>query len=145
MREIKFRGFNKKNKQWLYGFYLQNRGAHFVCPDEFAHGKTWDDYEVDPNTIGQFTGLMDMYDNEIVEGDVVCLDGQAERRVVVFYEGAFNIATLSEWELLNKGEHPYINDYAHMTRLDEWSCTGSLRTIGNIHDNQEVLARESKN
>ena len=145
MRTIIFRGFNKKNKQWLYGFYLQNRGAHFVCPDEFAHGKTWDDYEVEPNTVGQFTGLTDMYDNEIYEGDVVCLDGQAEHRVVVFYEGAFNVATLSEWELLNQGAHPYTNDYAHMTRLDEWSCTGCLRTIGNIHDNQEVLARESKN
>ena len=38
-REIKFRGFNRKNNVWLYGFYLQNRGAHFVCPDEFAGAK----------------------------------------------------------------------------------------------------------
>lgn len=30
MRTIKCRGFNAKNGQWLFGFYLQNRGGHFV-------------------------------------------------------------------------------------------------------------------
>lgn len=52
MREINFRGYNRKNKQWLYGFYLQNRGYHFVCPDEWATGKLWDDYQVEPETVG---------------------------------------------------------------------------------------------
>ena len=75
MREIKFRGFNRKNNEWLYGFYLQNRGAHFVCPDEFADGKSWDDYEIDTDTLGQFTGLQDKNGTDVFEGDWILLEG----------------------------------------------------------------------
>ena len=58
MRTIKFRGYNRNNEKWLYGFYLQNRGQHFVCPDEFATGKSWEDYEIKPETLGQYTGCV---------------------------------------------------------------------------------------
>ena len=33
-REILFRGWNEKNKKWLYGYYLVNRGEHFISPDD---------------------------------------------------------------------------------------------------------------
>ena len=71
MRTIKFRGFNAKNNQWLYGSHIINRGKHFVAPDEFADGKTWEDYEAEPETIGQFTGLVNSDGVDIYEGDVL--------------------------------------------------------------------------
>ncbi len=58
-RLIKFRGYNKKNEKWLYGSYILNRGHHFVAPDEFAEGRTWEDYEVEEDSIGQLVGLTD--------------------------------------------------------------------------------------
>ena len=79
MRIIQFRGKSKKTGEWLYGFYLQNRGVDFICPDEFADGKSWEDYEVTPDTIGQFTGLYDKYDEGIYEGDIIKSRGEGDK------------------------------------------------------------------
>lgn len=89
MRTIKFRGYNKKNKKWLYGYYLTDRGEHFVCPDERAEGKTWDDYVVDPDSVGQFTGLLDKDGLELYEGDIVESAKDRKKHVIVFRSGMF--------------------------------------------------------
>ena len=126
MREIKFRGFNRKNNQWLYGFYLQNRGAHFVCPDEFATNKSWDDYEVDPETVGQFTGLLDEDKREVYEGDVIRLFGVVRTPCVVvkfIRDGFFS-------ERPNGNLCPLRN---------ELMVGGPGNIIGNIHDNLELI------
>jgi uncharacterized phage protein (TIGR01671 family) len=70
MRKIKFRGYNIKNQRWLYGYYLVNRGKHFVVEDEIcAPDKTWEDFEVDPESVGQYVGTY--MAQELYEGDVV--------------------------------------------------------------------------
>lgn len=122
MREIKFRGWNPKNKCWLHGFYLQNRRAHFVCPDEFAHGKSWDDYELLPETLGQFTGLTDKNGREIYEGDVVCLNGIIDA-VVIYKYGSFSM------NAINNATDFY---FAPWEQKD-------YEVLGNIHDNPELL------
>lgn len=134
-REIKFRGWNAKNKRWIYGFYLQNRGAHFVCPDEFANDKTWEDYEVDPETVGQFTGLHDKNGKEVYEGDII-KGKEAEYKHLIRYDldRAGFVATLTN----------YLNDTISESF---WTCGLDKKwidefhkvVIGNIHDNPELM------
>ena len=71
MKPIKFKGYNKKNQKWLYGYYLKNRGIDFICPEGFAlPGSTWEDFEVDHNTVKQLlTTLSD--GTELYDGDTV--------------------------------------------------------------------------
>lgn len=71
-REILFRGWNKKNKKWLYGYYCVNRGEHFIAPDEFVNPlASYEDYVVDADTVGQYTGMKDANGVKIFEGDVL--------------------------------------------------------------------------
>jgi uncharacterized phage protein (TIGR01671 family) len=133
MRQILFRGFNRKNNVWLYGFYLQNRKAHFVAPDEFAYGKTWEDYEIDPETLGQYTGLKDRNGKEIYEGDILTNE-RGDILHVVAYNGekASFVGVIPS--LKEKNGKPFT------TGLNQpWLTNKEKKVIGNIHDNQELL------
>lgn len=139
LRPIRFRGFNKKRGIWLYGNYILNRGAHFIAPQEFADGKTWEDYEVEEESIGQFTGLTDKNGKEIYEGDIVQW-GDSEhkiKQVVEFRNGAFG----------------YVYDtigsfvpYAANTNFD-FAALGTdkrFEVINNIHDNPDLIEKGGK-
>lgn len=69
-RQISFRGYNLKNKKWLYGYYLVNRGKHFIAEEGLQPpGMTWEDFEVDPESVGRKVG--EVGGVELYEGDIV--------------------------------------------------------------------------
>ena len=70
IRRRMFRGYNLKNKKWLYGYYLFNRGKHFIAEEGLQPpGMTWEDFEVDPESVGQYVG--NYFNKEVYEGDIV--------------------------------------------------------------------------
>lgn len=133
MRAIKFRGRNAHG-EWLYGYYVVNRGEHFICPDEFVNPHTDPSkYSIDPKTLGQFTGLYTpkLEDKqtlvEVYEGDILRFDERDPRdsftAPIEFRAGAF--------QYTYKGHSFYIPSYY----FEEDGCKVLVDciVIGNIH------------
>lgn len=135
MREIEFRGKNKRTGIWVYGSlivkksklgvqaldkelytykysikYLNKNGKYSIC-------------EVDERTIGQYTGLEDRNQNKIFDGDILDHDGDLW---IVKYEEDDAMFTLS-WENV-------IENFSNMN--SKW-----FNTIGNRVDNSELLEK----
>lgn len=126
MRTIKFRGKRLDNDQWMYGYVLHCDLYTDIWTDEEGFERE----EVDPDTVGQFTGLYDKNGKEIYEGDILeykdPINGKTYRRKVVFHDAAF----CQEIDLgTPKPEYNPIRNHD----LTVWSV------VGNIHDNPELL------
>lgn len=123
-REILFRGWNKKNKKWLYGYYCVNRGEHFIAPDEFVNPlASYEDYVVDADTVGQYIGMEDAKGVKIFEGDIIGGDGCTH--VIQYNEED------SRFEAAIEGI-PYVTCGINLQWIDE--CKKVV--IRNIHENQ---------
>jgi len=127
MREIKFRGKRIVNGEWVYGYYEFLRTPLIHWMEEYRMGGMLCLAQVDPSTVGQYTGLKDKNGTEIYEGDVL-------KSVAYGYVGEVkyvpeNAAFLVFWSD-DKGRHAGY--------LDDGMCS-RIEVIGNIHDNPELL------
>ena len=139
-REIKFRGKMIPENEWIFGtilripappvcfgksetdkYYIQFPDPRYMpdwnMPYKMVQG------EVNPNTIGQYTGLDDKNGKEIYEGDIVKYENMTGK--IMFFNGSFILSDLEETEEWELG---VINE--------------EVEIIGNIYDNPELLGGE---
>lgn len=144
MREIKFRGKRIDNGEWVYGYYriffnsANGTENHFIAND---YSET---EQVVPETVGQFTGLIDKNGKEIYEGDIVKIfashnSWSEDVFKIEFMLGGFSIIPPQGFAPCTIGK--YFNDAVDNNVFESWAdCNGSVfEVIGNIHDNPELL------
>ena len=134
-REIKFRGKRLDNGEWVYGDLCHNTlgMAKWIMPWGVGEPRFTN---IDPATVGQYTGLKDSKRTEeypegqkIYEGDIVkavALANDHNQR------GAITISAVEYWmgnaclKITYIPLYPFIVDH-------------SFEVIGNIHDNPDLL------
>lgn len=120
MRQIKFRGKRTDTGEWIYGDLLTSNGTE--CEISYWNGVIYSRYDVEPSTVGQFTGLLDKNGKEIYEGDML---NNGQRNYFVCWN-----ETRGAWWLKSI-------DLIYTQPLGFLSA--ELFVIGNIHDNPELL------
>ena len=137
MREILFRGKRKDNGEWVEGF-LRIRYFEELPHDRYViqYETTGDEYkwtpkymvaEIDPETVGQYTGLTDKNGKKIFEGDILEHKVQSD---ILINRGVVNWDSQNaRWALQLNTMNPCF--YMHNPE--------AVEIIGNIHDNPEFL------
>ena len=124
-REILFRGWNKKNKKWMYGYYLVNRGEHFISPDDKVNPlDTYEDYVIDADTVGQYTGLKDAKGVKIFEGDIIV--DEAYPYIIQYHEEYSQFVAVPKPDVT-------------IAFYQQWVNERGLVVIGNVYEDKELM------
>lgn len=133
-RNIKFsRGKCLDDGSWVYGYCIKYlTGRCFIYEPVISSVSENDmyEYEVDPETVGQFTGLHCKDSREIYEGDILHFTkyGNEYTAAVKWHK------EIGAW-CLQLNHEPRLG----CRPLGDWLLYDSLEIIGNIHDNPELL------
>ena len=136
MREIKFRGKDILNGEWIKGylFYDYNNADEyrpFITYKSEAFLGGVNEQQIDKDTIGQYTGLKDKNGKEIYEGDV--LQDKDCIYKVIFEYGSFDGKIIEV--LRNVGTQKGMTYQLSFIISDN----DNIKVIGNIYENPELL------
>lgn len=139
-REIKFRAKRIDNGEWDYGYYVVHHIAltdvnkdtnqivrvgtkvvHTLFNDQRTDNNGYHK-DINPDTLGEFTGLLDKNGKEIYEGDIVHNDDASIRYVVEWQHTGFAMKLVGS-------KLSFDGSYFHPTTT----------VIGNIHDNPDLV------
>ena len=141
MREILFRGKRFDNGEWVEGFYNHLPCGRFEADEHMIqtvleNGKIGMLHDIDPSTVGQYTGLKDKNGNRIFEGDII--DASAEWWDASGPAGHSSPIIPVEWCEYYCGFDPFAN---YDCDCGVFIYANNCIVIGNVHDNPELLEK----
>lgn len=164
MREILFRGKRTDNGEWVEGYYYKAKYCrtddelydYITVPHPKEYNEPSSHYIVDPDTVGQYTGLKDKNGTKIFEGDIVqyltyddfdCQSvvkfgeykqdgscGEYGARICLGFYVEVDNFTCPDW---CENEPECFSDYQKQQNILE--IANECEVIGNIYDNPELL------
>ena len=148
MREILFRGKRRDTGEWVEGYFLQDT-EFYGRTDEHAYIVNHKHpsscfgsdiyYEVDPETVSQFTGRTDKNRKKVFEGDILQLytiweNGTVEPGWIVYVHWNDN----DQCYVLCVKDGAIADDFGNLGRPEYYEV------IGNIHDNPELIGERGR-
>lgn len=123
-----------KSGKWVKGDLVHNKKVTRTGlePRTMVGG-----YEVDPKTVGFFTGVLDIKGNKIFDGDILQVmlsDGQTIYKLVKFQPNKAGFCIANIVELQYEGKWDVWN---HISQ--QWVHDVEPVVVGNVHDNPELL------
>ena len=129
MREILFKAKRLDNGEWIEGCYFSKPILNYHC---ILEGEN--QWQIDPNTLCQFTGLIDKDGNKIWENDIVDVsDCWWNAHGPAGYNSPI---VLVEWNEYNCGFDPFAN---YDCDCEVYYDAKNVKVIGNKFDNPTLL------
>ena len=145
MREILFRAKRIDNSEWVEGYYTKlkwcNNIIHVVIPEgaEIDSGNTlYETHDINPETLCQYTGMIDKNGNRIWENDIVSINTYDYMEPQEDFFG--RVVYLEKWACW------CIQPPEEEKFIPLCECEGSYQTDrfveGNVFDNTELWEKE---
>ena len=150
MREILFKAKRIDNGEWVEGYYTFINNIHYIYTGSLRNGGLYvvaECFEINPETVCQYTGLTDKNGKRIWENDIVeCVNKNVvisggpyhsgyrfgDKLKVKCLDSGFTLLALT-----NNSEIP--NTCGNVKNYEFWNMQHFLKVIGNIFDNPELL------
>ena len=145
MREILYRGKLVQNGAWVYGYYCKMGETTYAFEEDYqkypvktfhmiAQESMTDSglpnklrlYEIDPETVGQYTGKNDRNAKKIFEGDILRNDSTGE--------------IVSVW--WDEDHCCFVCRGGEVSPVQVGSVSYQSTIIGNVHENPEILEQK---
>lgn len=143
MREILFRGKRKDNGEWVEGGYYHEKVGEYLTEVFIVEALTDGvvaRHRVDPETVGQFTGLKDKNGKRIFEGDLFAIDDDCIS-VIIFKDGCFRLEVHGICGTYMESGYDECGGGYGIIECDpiDWYYIHDMVIIGNIYDHPQLL------